>query len=139
MIERLSDEIRRFLARQEEVIVMETIELKSYQAAWRRRRAEAEAARREREAKAWSRAGELADLLKTTYGCTAVYLIGSLARGDFGEDSDIDLVVEGLPDKDYFHALGELQRRSEFPVDLIPLVDADRLITESVTSEGIRL
>lgn len=47
--------------------------------------------------------------------------------------------VEGLPAGEYFRALGELQRRSEFPVDLVPVEDGDRLIAESVAAEGVRL
>ena len=38
---------------------------------------------------------KLAIKILKTEGCTEIYLFGSLAEGDFREDSDIDLAVKG--------------------------------------------
>ncbi len=72
-------------------------------------------------------------LLKKRYKVKKVYLIGSLVREyKIHETSDIDLVVVGLPDEDYFSALKELYQ-------LLPNgVDID-LITEETASESMKI
>jgi len=58
--------------------------------------------------------------------------VGSLARGDFGPLSDIDLVVEGVAAGDFFAAGAALDRLADpVPVDLIPW--------EALTTEARRL
>ncbi len=47
----------------------------------------------------------------TGLGARKVLLFGSLARGEFRTDSDVDLAVEGLPSEVYFRAVGELLQR----------------------------
>ncbi len=59
----------------------------------------------------------------TEYGCTEIYLFGSLTTGDVHERSDIDLAVRGCPDNRFFRALGRLLRELDYPVDLVDLVD----------------
>lgn len=61
-------------------------------------------------------------LLADKYHVRKIVLTGSLAGGDrFGFHSDIDLCVEGLPDKLYFQAAGEsLLIADEFDIDIIP-------------------
>ncbi len=114
-------------------------DLESYRAAWRQRSRDEERRRREAMERAVAEARTLAGILKDKYHCRSVHLIGSLARGEFRERSDIDLVAEGLPAAHYFHALAEIASLSSFPVDLIPFEDADELIKESVIGEGIPL
>ena len=72
-------------------------------------------------------------LLKKMYKVKKVYLIGSLVREyKIHETSDIDLVVVGLPDEDYFSALKELYL-------LLPNgVDID-LITEETATESMKI
>lgn len=72
-------------------------------------------------------------LLKKRYKVKKVYLIGSLVREyKIHETSDIDLVVVGLPDEDYFSALKELYQ-------LLPNgVDID-LITEETAPESMKI
>ena len=53
-------------------------------------------------------------------GCREVYVFGSLAKGTFSADSDIDLAIVGLPKERFFSAYGrilEVHRR----VDLVGL------------------
>jgi predicted nucleotidyltransferase len=46
-----------------------------------------------------------AEVLKSRFGATRVVLFGSLAYPEwFTEDSDVDLVIEGLEGKDYWEA-----------------------------------
>jgi uncharacterized protein len=80
-------------------------------------------------------------------GVEAVYLFGSLARGDQHEGSDIDLLVIGRFPERAFQAIGEIIRRTELPVE--PLVlspeTLDRRLQDRhpffmhVMEEGIRL
>lgn len=54
-------------------------------------------------------------------GCREVYLFGSLARGSFGPDSDIDLATVGLPKDRFFAAYGRILSKVRRRVDLVGL------------------
>jgi predicted nucleotidyltransferase len=60
-------------------------------------------------------------------GCTEIFLFGSLASGNFNPQSDIDLAVRGCPSEKFFHLLGQLIFRLDYPVDLIDLDSRDPL------------
>jgi predicted nucleotidyltransferase len=77
--------------------------------------------RNERFLKAQAVLKKLINIHIRKYHVNKIILIGSLAdESRFGFHSDIDLYVEGLPDKLYFAALGELlMEAGEFDVDLI--------------------
>jgi uncharacterized protein len=62
------------------------------------------------------------NVLVNKYNVRKIMLIGSLLDKErFGFHSDIDLCVEGLPDKLYFKAVGELLLTAdEFEIDIIP-------------------
>jgi len=66
------------------------------------------------------------------YGCSEVFIFGSLAKGSFNENSDIDIAVRGLKDEDYFKVLAELGRELNFEVDLIDLDDEDNRFAQFV-------
>ena len=70
------------------------------------------------------------DILVNNYNVSKITLIGSLLdKHRFGFHSDIDLCVEGLPDKLYFEAVGKLlSTADEFEIDIIPFenLPADR-------------
>jgi predicted nucleotidyltransferase len=91
-------------------------------------------ARRNRLRAAHAALKEAVDRLVREYGVRRIVLIGSLAaEGRFGFHSDIDLAVEGLPDKLYFKALGELLLAAgEFDIDLIPLEGATERMRENI-------
>lgn len=69
---------------------------------------------------------KVVNILIRDYHVNKIVLIGSLADKDrFGFNSDIDLCVEGLPDKLYFKAVGELLLEGgEFDIDIIPIEGA---------------
>jgi predicted nucleotidyltransferase len=73
------------------------------------------------------------------YGAHRVFLFGSLATGRFGEQSDLDLAVEGLPALSYFAALADLMALFEAPVDLIRLEEAPETLLERIRLEGTEL
>ena len=59
-------------------------------------------------------------------GCRAVYVLGSVAEGRAGPDSDIDFAVRGCPPDRYFKLQGRLLMELSRSADLIDLdVDAE--------------
>ncbi len=77
---------------------------------------------------------KLVNILIKKYHVTRIIQIGSLTdKQRFGFHSDIDLCVEGLPEKLYFQALGELLLEAdEFDIDIIPLEDASPKMKEQI-------
>lgn len=69
-------------------------------------------------------------------GAQRVILYGSFARGDFREDSDFDLCVEGLSNSDYFLALAECLMTIKRPLSLIDLKDTQGYFRERILTEG---
>ena len=85
-------------------------------------------------------ARRLAQRIVDRYGARRVVLMGSLARGDFAEGSDIDLAVEGLPPDVFFSAGADIEAAAEgFSVDLVPIESATPLFLERIREEGIAL
>lgn len=117
-------------------------DMERYREAWRRRWAEEEARRAQRQERAWAVAREAAALLKSRFGAHRVRVFGSLLAPWFHERSDIDLAVEGVPPermRDAEEALRALA--SEFRVDLVRLEelrDAPRLLRR-IEEEGMDL
>ena len=74
--------------------------------------------------------------------CKAVVFgIGSLFDPDraFGPNSDIDLVVQGIPPERFFSITAVAASLTSFDVDIIPLEEADELIKQRVDASGVRL
>jgi predicted nucleotidyltransferase len=57
------------------------------------------------------------------YHPKAIYQWGSLIEAEhFSEISDIDIAVEGIEDPEiFFHLLGEVQKLTSFPLDIVQL------------------
>ena len=55
------------------------------------------------------------------FGCTEIYLFGSLTDGQLHDDSDLDLAVRGCPPGQFFRAHGTLMMELDHPVDLVDL------------------
>jgi predicted nucleotidyltransferase len=63
-----------------------------------------------------------------------------LARGEFGQGSDIDLAVAGVPPEAFFRAGAEIERAaSGFKVDLIPLESATPFFLAEARRDGVVL
>ncbi|AVX21670.1 Predicted nucleotidyltransferase [Carboxydocella sporoproducens DSM 16521] len=69
----------------------------------------------------WQKARIIADYLKQQWQVEKVWLIGSLAQGRFGVNSDLDLVISGFKDQQrYFKVLDDCLRLADpFSVDLL--------------------
>ncbi|MHB1652187.1 MAG: nucleotidyltransferase family protein [Desulfitobacteriaceae bacterium] len=64
------------------------------------------------------------EILKNA-GCKEVYIFGSLATGNYSEDSDIDIAIKGCLPENYFTLLGQLLTSLNHPVDLVNLDRGD--------------
>jgi uncharacterized protein len=114
-------------------------------AVYKRTAREREEARKEADAKRRTAALEVARqaaaLLKREYGATRVVVYGSTAHGYwFNSESDIDLIAEGIPAKQYWRAWNAIDALTpEFEVNLVDWEDAKPALLESVEREGIEL
>jgi predicted nucleotidyltransferase len=54
-------------------------------------------------------------------GCKEVYIFGSVAKGTYTSDSDIDLATIGLPKERFFASYGRILSRVDRMVDLVAL------------------
>ena len=52
----------------------------------------------------------MAGSVLSRYGAEQIILYGSMARGTYSANSDIDRCVEGLPSQNFFRALAECLR-----------------------------
>lgn len=70
------------------------------------------------------------------HGAKKIILYGSLARGDYRPDSDIDLCVEGLPDRSFFRALAECLMSARHHVSVLDFNNARGYLRERILNEG---
>ncbi len=70
------------------------------------------------------------------HGAQHVILYGSFARGDFREDSDFDLCVEGLSSRDFFVAVTDCLMATDRPVSLTDLKNVHGYLRERILNEG---
>ncbi len=87
------------------------------------RRAEAEG--RQRAARVRAALPEVVRLLREEFGARRVVLFGSLLAGRLDEDSDLDLLVDGIPAERLVPATNRAWEIVGIPVDLVP-ADAGR-------------
>ena len=81
----------------------------------------------------------VADVLKKKFGARQVILFGSLARGDFREGSDIDLLVEGISGSYWDAYLSAERAAAPFVVSLVCLEDASPALLDCARKEGVPL
>ena len=67
------------------------------------------------------------------------WLIGTLAKGNWGDASDVDIVVEGLDPLLDAQAWSELERLLEARVDLLRIEDLPGAFARRVLDEGVPL
>lgn len=82
-----------------------------------------------------------AEALKSYFGAGRVVLFGSLADGErFGEESDIDLAVEGIEAHDHWQAWWLCEEIMEnHPVDLVPVERAEKGVLRAIEQSGLEL
>jgi predicted nucleotidyltransferase len=91
--------------------------------------------------RAWIFARKAADMLKKEFGAERVRVFGSLLRKElFHPNSDIDLAVWGIKEKEYFRAVSRvLDLDSEITADLVMADDAKPSLYERIETEGIEI
>ena len=70
------------------------------------------------------------------HGAVKIVLYGSLARGDYRLDSDIDICFEGIPDKAYFRALAECLMETHRRLSVLDFEDIQGYLRERILKEG---
>jgi predicted nucleotidyltransferase len=70
------------------------------------------------------------------YGATQVYVHGSWARQEARPDSDLDLVVGGIPASRFFRSIARVSRESHVTLDALPLESVNGLGVESTLMQG---
>ncbi|MGB7084779.1 MAG: nucleotidyltransferase domain-containing protein [Phormidesmis sp.] len=103
---------------------------------WRSRQAQQRAQVQLWEKEAWIEVERAVGLLRDRFGATAAIVFGSLVKDRFGEDSDIDLAVEGIAKARFFEALTAVNAHSKWWVDLKPLEDLEARFKAKVLATG---
>lgn len=102
--------------------------------------AEEEARTQERLKSAQAKAEEIAAALRKEFPGLEVLLFGSLATGQFGLDSDIDLAVSGLPEEHFLKAYGIAESIAEsIRVDIVQLEYARESLRANIERDGVVL
>lgn len=70
------------------------------------------------------------------HGAQKIILYGSLARGDYRADSDIDICCEGIPPEHYFRALAECLMATQRRVSVLDFASIQGYFRERVLREG---
>ena len=115
-------------------------DLSKYIAGWRQRAGHERERLAARQQQALSEALKIAWFLGEKFGVTKVLGVGSVLEPErFDQHPDIDLIVFGLPDSDYFSASAQIRFMTDFKVDLVPFESANALLRERAAAEGMQL
>ena len=81
------------------------------------------------------------DIKKTTKilkenGAKEVFIFGSISNGKFNENSDIDIAVKGISEKDFYKIAGILMFELENEFDLIDLDDKENRFSQMLLRIG---
>ena len=116
-------------------------EIADYRAADRQRKIRSEQVQQQRLERARVVAHQAAALLKTQFGASRVVLFGSVARERlFHRDSDIDLAVEGIENRDFWRAWSALDRvAGKFEIDLVDIETASPRLLAILDQKGVEL
>ncbi len=69
-------------------------------------------------------------------GAKEVFIFGSIANGKFNANSDIDIAVKGLDEKDFYKVASILMFELENEVDLIDLDDKQNSFSQMLLRVG---
>lgn len=103
---------------------------------WKAREAKYEAQCKLWEKEAWVEVEAIAKLLQERFGATKIVVFGSLVKDRFGEDSDIDIAVEGIDSKSLWDAYAEISQCSQRFIDLKAMEKLDPYFKKRVLETG---
>jgi predicted nucleotidyltransferase len=94
--------------------------------------------RKELEAEALAAVEECCRRFAREFPCGRIWVFGSLARGCFHRQSDINIAVEGLPEELFFKAHAFLMRclPAGHEIDLTPFESLVPAVRQRVETEG---
>lgn len=69
-------------------------------------------------------------------GAKEVFIFGSIANGKFNENSDIDIAVKGLNEKDFYKVASMLMFELKNEFDLIDLDDKQNRFSQMLLTVG---
>lgn len=69
-------------------------------------------------------------------GAKEVFIFGSIANGKFNENSDIDIAVKGIDEKDFYKVASILMFELENEFDLIDLDDKNDSFSQMLLKVG---
>lgn len=69
-------------------------------------------------------------------GAKEVFIFGSIANGKFNENSDIDIAIKGLNEKDFYKVASVLMFELENEIDLIDLDDKENRFSQMLLKVG---
>ena len=78
---------------------------------------------------------KLIQILKEN-GAKEIFIFGSIANGKFNENSDIDIAVKGLNEKDFYKVASILMFELENEIDLIDLDDKQNRFSQMLLRVG---
>lgn len=112
-----------------------------YQTTARRRQAEEQCRLTQRYERAWALARQAAALLREQFGAERVAVFGSLAHRElYHAQSDVDLAVWGLDQRQYYRAVAQVQDLdTSFEVDLVSVEEAAASLQSRIAAEGVAL
>ena len=79
---------------------------------------------------------EKATIILKNYGCSEIYIFGSLANEKYNEKSDIDIAIRGLKEELFFRVFAELRKELESEIDLIDLDDKSNRFSQFILTKG---
>lgn len=106
---------------------------------WQARAAKQVAQYKAWEKEAWVDAQTAASILRKQFGATNIIVFGSLVKDKFGEDSDIDMAVEGIAPSEFFAALSAINWQSKWEIDLKPLEALEPHFKQRVLETGVAI
>jgi predicted nucleotidyltransferase len=106
---------------------------------WRDRQAKQAILQHHQTQQAWAALGPIAQMLRQDFGATRILVFGSLVRGTFHPDSDLDLAVAGIPPDRYFEALAAVNQNSPRWIDLKPLESLEAHFRDRVLATGVEI
>jgi uncharacterized protein len=106
---------------------------------WRDRQAQQQAEIAQHIQQAWVDIAAIAQQLRAKFGATEMIVFGSLVRGGFDAESDLDIAVAGIPPQDFFTAMAVANQISHQWVDLKPLESLEPHFLQKVLTTGKRI
>lgn len=78
----------------------------------------------------------MAGSVLSRHGADQVILYGSMARGTYRPDSDIDICVQGLPSQNFFRAMAECLMASHRSLSIVDFENSHGYFRERILAEG---